>query len=114
MPVERKSGCGRLEGDWVGRNAGPHVPQRKRIRFVRVLDRPVVSSKSSKDGCTIAKETESKQARMVEQTFDDPDKRAKRKAVAWRKRWWRLSIFSACAMIASAERDCGELRRIMD
>jgi hypothetical protein len=51
---------------------------------------------------------------MVEQTFDDPDKRAERKAVAWRKPWWSHSIFGTRAMVARAERDSGELRRIMD
>ena len=78
----------RLEGDWVGSYASPHVPQREQLGLVRVLDRPAVSSKSSKDGCTIAKETESQQAGMVEQAFDDPDKRAKRKAVARREGRW--------------------------
>ena len=81
---------------------------------MRVLDRPAVSSKPGKDGRVITYETQSKQAGMVEQTFDNPDKRTEREVVAWRKGWWRHSIFGARAMITRAERDGGELCRIMD
>lgn len=45
---------------------------------MRVLDRPAVSIKPGKDGCVIAQETQSKQGGMVEQTFDNPDKRTER------------------------------------
>jgi hypothetical protein len=80
---------------------------------MRVLDRPAVSSKPGKDGRVIAQETQSKQAGMVEQTFDNPTS-GPSAAVAWRKGWWRHSIFGARAMITRAERDGGELCRIMD
>jgi hypothetical protein len=81
---------------------------------MRVLDRPAVSSKPSKDGRVITQETPSKQAGMVEQTFDNADKRTEREVVAWRKGWWRHSIFGVRAMITRTERDGGEPCRIMD
>ena len=81
---------------------------------MRVLDRPAVSSKRGKDDRMIAQETQSKQAAMVEQSFDNADKRTEREVVAWRKGWWRHSIFGVRAMITRTERDGGEPCRIMD
>ena len=51
---------------------------------------------------------------MVEETFDNPDKRSERKAVALRKHWWRYSIFGARAMVARTKHDSSKLRWIMD
>jgi hypothetical protein len=40
----------RPKGNWVGGNSRPDIAQGKRLGFMRVLDRPAVSSKPSKDG----------------------------------------------------------------
>src|SRR5215813_12269129 len=52
-----------------------------------VLNRSTMSCQPREDRCAIAQETQSKQAGMFEQPFDDPDKRAEQKVVVRRKRW---------------------------
>ena len=54
---------------------------------MRVLNRSTMSGKPCEDSCAIAEETQLKQAGMLKQPFDDPDKRAEQEAVVWRKRW---------------------------
>ena len=54
--------------------------------FMGVLDWPTVSGKPAEGRLRDRLRNAVEKSRMVEQTFDDRDKRAERKAIAWRKR----------------------------
>ena len=69
-PVERKPRRGRLEGDRVGGDPRPDVPESQRCGNMRVLDRPPVPRESGEDGCALAEEPQAEKPRMAEKGFD--------------------------------------------
>src|SRR5215475_10858964 len=113
-PVQGKSGRRRLEGNRVGSNAGPHLPQRQRLSHMGVLDRPAVPCEAGQHGCAIAREDKLDEAWMI----DEPDhvrmKRTESKTVARCQGWWWRPVLGAHAVIAGTKRNRDEARRVAE
>src|SRR5579863_8999009 len=81
---------------------------------MRILDRPTVVDQPGQDGARLAKKAQRDKAGMIKKRLNRRDQWAKRQAIAGGKRQRRRSIFGTLAMIAGAECDGDESRRIAD
>ena len=70
-PVERKAGRRRFERHRVGGDRRPHIPQRQRLRDMRILDRPAVPRQPGQHMGAAADEAQLDKARVAGKTLHD-------------------------------------------